>query len=127
MSTFEKQSKEQCSSNETVEMLPMEPVRRRREAGNDANTYSENSISVSDKATEPRNLELTFQLASSNRFNTELDTLQERIQFLDVKLEVAKEVTIMEIEDAHSGIFLKRWAIAAPSKDHEIINLKRIE
>ena len=108
MSTFEKQSKEQCSSNETVEMLPMEPVRRRREAGNDANTYSENSISVSDKATEPRNLELTFQLASSNRFNTELDTLQERIQFLDVKLEVAKEVTIMEIEDAHSGIFLKR-------------------
>ena len=43
-----------------------------------------------------------FQLASSNRFNTELDTLQERIQFLDVKVEVAKEVTIMEIEDAHS-------------------------
>ena len=38
----------------------------------------------------------------SNRFNTELDTLQERIQFLDVKVEVAKEVTIMEIEDAHS-------------------------
>ena len=46
--------------------------------------------------------EEAFQLASSNRFNTELDTLQERIQFLDVKLEVAKEVTIMEIEDAHS-------------------------
>ena len=43
--------------------------------------------------------EEAFQLASSNRFNTELDTLQERIQFLDVKLEVAKEVTIMEIED----------------------------
>ena len=52
--------------------------------------------------------EEAFQLASSNRFNTELDTLQERIQFLDVKLEVAKEVTIMELEDAHSGIFLKR-------------------
>ena len=61
MSRDEKQSKEQCSSNETVEMLPMEPVRRRREAGNDANTYSENSISVSDKATEPRNLELRIQ------------------------------------------------------------------
>ena len=46
--------------------------------------------------------EEAFQLASSNRFNTELDTLQERIQFLDVKLEVAKEVTIMEIEDTHT-------------------------
>ena len=46
--------------------------------------------------------EEAFQLASSNRFNTELDTLQERIQFLDGKLEVAKKVTIMEIEDAHS-------------------------
>ena len=43
--------------------------------------------------------EEAFQLASSNRFNTELVTLQERIQFLDVKLEVAKGVTIMEIED----------------------------
>ena len=46
--------------------------------------------------------EEAFQLASSNRFNTELDTLQERIQFLDVKLEVAKEVAIMEIEDTHT-------------------------
>ena len=46
--------------------------------------------------------EEAFKLASSNRFNTELDTLQERIQFLDVKLEVAKEVTIMEIEDTHT-------------------------
>ena len=46
--------------------------------------------------------EEAFQLASSNRFNTELDTLQERIQFLDVKLKVAKEVTIMEIEDGPS-------------------------
>ena len=46
--------------------------------------------------------EEAFQLASSNRFNTELDTLQERIQFLDVKLEVAKENTIMEIEDTHT-------------------------
>ena len=46
--------------------------------------------------------EEAFQLASSNRFNTELDTLQERIQFLDVKLEVAKEVAIVEIEDAHT-------------------------
>ena len=43
--------------------------------------------------------EEAFQLASSNRFNTELVTLQERIQFLDVKLEVAKGVTIMELED----------------------------
>ena len=46
--------------------------------------------------------EEAFQLASSNRFNTELVTLQERIQFLDVKLEVTKEVTIMKIEDTHS-------------------------
>ena len=46
--------------------------------------------------------EEAFQLASSNRFNTELDALQERIQFLDVKLEVAKEVAIVEIEDAHT-------------------------
>ena len=46
--------------------------------------------------------EEAFQLASSNRFNTELVTLQERIQFLDVKLEVAKEVAIVEIEDAHT-------------------------
>ena len=46
--------------------------------------------------------EEAFQLASSNRFNTELDTLQERIQFLDVKLEVAKEVAIVEIEDTHT-------------------------
>ena len=46
--------------------------------------------------------EEAFHLASSNRFNTELDTLQERIQFLDVKLEVAKEVAIMEIEDTHT-------------------------
>ena len=61
MSRDEKQSKEQCSSNETVEMLPMELVRRRCEGDNDANTYSENSISVSDKATEPRNLELRIQ------------------------------------------------------------------
>ena len=45
--------------------------------------------------------EEAFQLASSNRFNTELVTLQERIQFLDVKLEVTKEVTIMKIEDTH--------------------------
>ena len=43
--------------------------------------------------------EEAFQLASSNRFNTELVTLQERIQFLEVKLEVAKGVTIMELED----------------------------
>ena len=31
-----------------------------------------------------------------------MDALQERIQFLDVKLEVAKEVAIVEIEDAHT-------------------------
>ena len=46
--------------------------------------------------------EEAFQLASSNGFNTELVPLQERIQFLDLKLEIAKEVTIMEIEDAHT-------------------------
>ena len=62
MSSNETQSTEQCSSNETVEMLPMELERRRCEAGNDGNTlYSENSISFSDKATEPRNLNLTIE------------------------------------------------------------------
>ena len=62
MSSNETQSTEQCSSNETVEMLPMELERRRCEAGNDGNTlYSENSISVSDKATEPRNLNLRIE------------------------------------------------------------------
>ena len=81
MSSDETYSTEQCSSNETVEMLPMKPVRRRREAGNNANTYSENSISVSDKATEPRNLKLKIQnkslvivqqsLAKQQQFNWE--------------------------------------------------------
>ena len=47
MSGDEKQSTEQCTSNETVEILPMEPERRKRESGNDANKYSENLISVS--------------------------------------------------------------------------------
>ena len=62
MSSNETQSTEQCSSNETVEMLPMELERRRCEAGNNGNTlYSENSISVSDKATEPRNLNLRIE------------------------------------------------------------------
>ena len=62
MSSNETQSTEQCSSNETVEMLPMELERRRCEAGNDGNTlYSENSISVSDKATGPRNFKLRIQ------------------------------------------------------------------
>ncbi|XP_058954471.2 uncharacterized protein [Pocillopora verrucosa] len=62
MSSNETQSTEQCSANETVEMLPMELERRRCEAGNDGNTmYSENSISFSDKATEPRNLNLRIE------------------------------------------------------------------
>ena len=65
MSSNETQSTEQCSSNETVEMLPMELERRRCEAGNDGNTlYSENSISFSDKATEPRNLNLGIEKRS---------------------------------------------------------------
>ena len=60
MSNNETQSTEQCSSNETVEMLPME--RRRCEVGNNGNTlYSENSISFSDKATEPRNLNIRIE------------------------------------------------------------------
>lgn len=62
MSSNETQSTEQCSANETVEMLPMELERRRCEAGNDGNTlYSKNSISFSDKATEPRNLNLRIE------------------------------------------------------------------
>ena len=64
MSGDEKQSTEQCTSNETVEILPMEPERRKRESGNDANKYSENLISVSTKATELRNLKLRIQSKS---------------------------------------------------------------
>ena len=64
MSGDEKQSTEQCTSNETVEILPMEPGRRKRESGNDANKYSENLISVSTKATELRNLKLRIQSKS---------------------------------------------------------------
>ena len=61
MSSNEIQSTEQRSSNKTTEVLPMEPERRRREGGDDASTYSQNSISVSDKTTEPRNLKLRIQ------------------------------------------------------------------
>ena len=42
----------------------MEPERRKRESGNDANKYSENLISVSTKATELRNLKLRIQSKS---------------------------------------------------------------
>ena len=61
MGSNEIQSTEQRSSNKTTEVLPMEPERRRREGGDDASTYSQNSISVSDKTTEPRNLKLRIQ------------------------------------------------------------------
>ena len=65
MSSNETQSTEQCSSNETIEMLAMELERRRCEVGNNGNTlYSENSISFSDKATEPRNLNLRIEKRS---------------------------------------------------------------
>ena len=61
MSSDERQSTEQFSSNETLEILPMELQRRRYEGGNDANTYSENSISVSDMATEPKDFKLRIE------------------------------------------------------------------
>ena len=61
MSSDERQSTEQFSSNETLEILPMELERRRYEGGNDANTYSENSISVSDMATEPKDFKLRIE------------------------------------------------------------------
>ena len=46
--------------------------------------------------------EEAFQLASSNRFNTELDTLQERIKILEKKLEKFKLVVIRELEYSSS-------------------------
>ena len=46
--------------------------------------------------------EEAFRLASSNGFNAELDTLQERIKFLDKKLEKFKLVVIRELEHSSS-------------------------
>ena len=46
--------------------------------------------------------EEAFQLASSNRFNTELDTLQERIKILEKKLEKFKLIVIRELEYSSS-------------------------
>ena len=43
-----------------------------------------------------------FQVAFSNRFNTELDSLKERITFLDKKIDKAKLVVITELEHSSS-------------------------
>ena len=43
-----------------------------------------------------------FQVAFSNGFNTELDSLQERITFLDKKIDKAKLVVITELEHSSS-------------------------
>ena len=49
--------------------------------------------------------EEAFQLASSNGFNTELEPLQERIKFLDKKIDKAKLVVITELEHSSSETF----------------------
>ena len=78
MGSNEMQSTEQRSSNKTTEVLPMEPERRKREGGDDASTYSQNTISVSDKTTEPRHLKLRIQ---NNTLVIVQQSLAKQLQF----------------------------------------------